>query len=466
MTTHHAVHGLASNPAAPAGVLLRLLALNDDWIAYRLSWRANLPDEVAEAMLTHPDRRVRQRLAESANADPELRARLLDGPASDALVVAHGPQPYRTVVPPLPDWAYERLLNHERSTVRYETLHSPSVPEHVLVPFAGHTHPPFREIACRRVWHALTDDVRAALLGDEDPAVRRAAALHVMADDEGRTTELLEALADSWQFQEVVERGRLGRAVAERLLAEGKALAPLARNPAFPADLASRLAGHDDPAVRLAVSARPELSEEERAAIDWEVGPEDRLGTLRWVWDARTDTEVLRRCATSAHTWLRRSAAVCPELPEDCVRLLAGDGDFAVRLLLAEFHPQAPPELLLDLYLHGSHRAVAMLTVKERFPAAGLAARFAGSPDPRARALAVRDPEATPELVERLSRDPDTGVREAAARDPRLPVRRVVELLEDPEAGSAAATHPALPVAEMVALLDRAGVPATVEHRP
>lgn len=459
MTTHHAVAGLAGNRAAPVGVLLRLLALNDDRITYRLSWRETLPDEVAEAMLTHPDRRVRARLAESGAADPELRARLLDGPASDAVVVAHGPMLYRETAPPLPDRAYERLLNHERRNVQWEAVNSPSVPEHVLVPLAGHALPAFREAACRRVWHALTDDVRAALLIDADPAVSRAAALHVMPDDERRTAELIEVLPDGWEFEQVVERGRLGRAVAERLLSEGRSLVLLARNPTFPADLASRLADHDEPAVRLAVSARPELTEEERAAIDWEVGPEDRLDTLRWVWDARNDTEVLRRCATSAHTWLRRSAAVCPRLPDDCVELLAADADFAVRLLLAEFHPLAPPELLLDLYLHGTHRAVAMLTARPRFPAAGLAARFAEATDPRARALAVRDPAATPELLERLSRDPDDGVRETAARDPRLPVRRVVELLEDPRAGSAAAVNPVLPVAEMVALLDRGGVP-------
>lgn len=92
---HHAVDGLASNPAAPADVLLRVLALDDgnNWIARRLSWRASLPDSVAEAMLHHPHRRVRALLAESAAVDPELRARLLDGPASDAILVAVGPTP-------------------------------------------------------------------------------------------------------------------------------------------------------------------------------------------------------------------------------------------------------------------------------------------------------------------------------------------------------------------------------------
>lgn len=459
MTTHQILEALAGNPAAPAGVLLRLLALDDHSIRSRLSWRETFPDEVAEAMLTHPDRRVRLALAQSWTVDPDLRARLLDGPVSDAFAVACGPMPYRMVVPPLPDWAYERLLTHERDMVRYETLDAAGVPDHVLVPLAGHPDSMFRAAACRRVWHALPDDVRAALLDDPDPGVRRAASLWVVHEDEERTAELAQAFAGDWQLTEVVERGRLGQALAERLLAEGKWLAWLARNPTLPADLATRLAHHEDPAVRLAVSARPELSEEERTAIDWEVGPEDRLDTLRWVWDARADPDVLRRCATSAHPWLRRSAAVCRELPDDCVELLAGDEDFAVRLLLAERNPKAPAELLLDLYLDGTHRAVGMLLGRPRFPAAGLAARFGEAADPRARALAVRDPEATPELLERLSRDPEARVRADVARDARLSVGRVVELLADPDVAWAAAGNPVLPVAEMTALLDAAGVP-------
>ncbi|MGW8455902.1 hypothetical protein ACWGLO_30860 [Streptomyces niveus] len=459
MTNHQMLNALAGNPAAPAGVLLRLLALDDHSIRHRLSYRESFPDEVAEAMLGHSDSRVRRVLAASWTIAPELRARLLDGPASDAYAVASGPMPYGMAVPPLPDRAYERLLTHERGMVRYETLNAAGVPDHVLVPLAGHPDPLFRLAACRRVWHALTDGVRAALLDDADPSVRRAAALWVVHEDEERTAELVDAYAGDWQLSEVVERGRLGPDLAERLLAGGTWLAHLARNPTLPAALASRLAHHEDPAVRLAVSARPELSEEQRAAIGWEIGPEDRLDTLRWVWDARADQDVLRRCATSAHPWLRRSAAVCRELPKDCVELLAGDEDFAVRLLLAERHPQAPAELLLDLYLHGTHRAVGMLVGRPQFPAAGLAARFGEAADPRARALAVRDPEATPALLERLSRDPDADVRATVALDARLPVARVVELLADPDVASAAAGNPALPVAEMTALLDAAGVP-------
>ncbi|MEU2286926.1 hypothetical protein ABZ614_34220 [Streptomyces sp. NPDC013178] len=462
MTAHDAVTGLASNAAAPAEVLLRLLNMEYDWLTVaRLTWRSSLPEEVAHALLTHPNRRVRAALADSAGADPELRARLLDGPESDAILVAVGPTPFRATAPPLPDRAYERLLSHDNVNVRYETAASPSVPDHVLLPLATHEDPRFREAACRRVWGELTPEVREALLDDSDPKVRTYAALQVMEHDEERTAWLVETRAEHVWFPEVVAYGRLARSVAERLLADGDGthLARLVGNPAFPADLAAPLARHEDPAVRLAVSARPELTEEERAAIDWTVGPQDRLDTLLWVWRARADEEMLRRCATSAHTWLRRSAAVCPGLPDDCVELLADDEDFAVRLLLAERHPKAPPELLLDLYLHGAHRAVGMLTARPQFPSAGLAQRCADAGDPRERALALRDPAATPELVERLSRDESANVRSAAARDPRLPLPRLLELLDDPEAGSSAAANPSLPAAEMTALLDRAGVP-------
>ncbi|WP_426567817.1 hypothetical protein [Streptomyces canus] len=460
MTARDAVPGLAANTAAPAAVLLRLLKLEDDWtVVTRLTYRTSLPDEVAEAMVTHPDRRVRSALAESAHADPELRARLLDGPASDAILVACGPNPYGMTAPPLPDHAYERLLTHERAHIRHETADAPSTPAHVLLPLATHEDPRLRVAACRRVWDALTREVREALLDDEDPQVRTYAALQVMEHDAQRTAWLVEAsTANLWRM-EILAYGKLERPLAERLLAEGRHLDRLVSNPSFPADLAAGLAGHEDPAVRLAVSARPELSEEERAAIDWKLAPEDRLETLLWVWRAREDADVLRRCARSAHAWLRRSAAVCPGLPDDCVELLADDEDFAVRLLLAERHPKAPPELLLDLYLHGTHRAVSMLVYRPGFPSAGLAARCADAADPRERALALRDPAATGELVERLSRDDDARVRFAAACDPRLPLPRLLELLDDPHVSSSAAANPTLPVAEMTALLDRAGVP-------
>ncbi|MFJ3723626.1 hypothetical protein ACIPYQ_13790 [Streptomyces sp. NPDC090045] len=460
---------LAWNRAAPADVLLRLLGHEDEWVRRAVAQRGVLPQEVIEAVLVHPDRRVRIAFAGNGNADPDQRARLLDDPDPALhLTLAQGPTAYRRSVPPLPDRAYERLLDHPKALVRSELVTWGRPPAHVLAGLADHEDPMYRQAACR-AWDRLADGTRERLLHDEDPDVRQAAALRVCHEDEERTTWLVGRLGDGWQVGEVLASGRLTRELAERVVAEGERLAAIASNPSLPPDLVARLAVDPDPRVRLQVSARPELSESERAAIDYTVGAEDRLPTLDWVWERREDAAFLRRCARSPHTWLRRSAAVCPGLPADAVERLAQDEDFAVRLLLAEFHPEPPPELLLDLYLNGTHRAVGMLVVRPGFPAAGLAARLGDSPDPSARRLALRDPGLQPELLDRLGRDPQT--RADAARDPRLPVARIRELLADPdpeaaEAARAAAGNPALPAEDMRRMLDRAGVPEIQVNDP
>ncbi|MFF4427573.1 hypothetical protein ACFYZ4_00200 [Streptomyces sp. NPDC001513] len=454
------LQGLVGNKAAPADVLLRLLGHEDERVRRAVARRAVLPQEVIEAVLVHPDRGVRATFAENAGADPDQRARLVDDPhPSVPLHLAMGPMAYRQRVAPLPDWAYERLLNHPKALVRQELIAWGGTPAHILAGLADHGEPLFRRAACR-AWDRLPDEARERLLHDEDPDVRQAAALQACHEDEERTTWLVDRPAGAWQLGEVLARGRLTRELAERVIAEGERLAAIACNPSLPRDLVARLAVDPDPLVRLHVSARPELSESERAAIDYTVGAEDRLPVLDWVWERREDAVLLRECARSPHTWLRRSAAICPGLPSDAVELLAQDEDFAVRLLLAEFHPEPPPELLLDLYLHGTHRAVGMLVVRPGFPTAGLAARFGDSADPDRRRLALHDPGLEPELLDRLSRDPET--RAYAARDPRLPVTRIRELLADPDpeamtAALAAAANPALPADDMRRLLDRAG---------
>jgi len=453
-----AVRALSWNPATPGSVLLRLLKLDHRDVRRAVTQRAGLPPEVVDAILADPDHRLRQDFADSAAADPAQRARLVDDPHPKVLLaLAIGPTPYRGRVQPLPDWAYERLLKNPDERIRRETVVSYLVPVRVLAGLADHPDSALRTAACR-AWKELPDATRELLLRDDDLKVRQAAATQVCREDAERTAWLVESLGGSYLVNDVLRTGRLSRELAEQLVAQPRPV-PVAANPSLPPDLVRRLAVDPDPYIRLVVSARPELTETERAAIDYTVEPEARLDTLDWVWDAREDVEVLRRCATSAHTWLRRSAAVCPALPPDMVELLAQDEDFAVRLLLCEFHPEPPPELLLDLYLHGTHRAVAMLIAKPGFPSAGMAARFLDSPDPDHRRLALRDPALTPEDLDRLSRD--GGPRGLAARDPRLPLARIRELLADPDLVGSVAGNPALPAEEMHRLLDTAGVPAS-----
>ncbi|MCX4822602.1 hypothetical protein OG883_22420 [Streptomyces sp. NBC_01142] len=459
-----ALSGIASNPSTPAPLLLRLLAFEDRDILHAVARRADLPDEVVDAIVAHPTAHVRGTFAQSVLGDPVQRARLAHDPTGSVrFALAAGPMPYGKPKP-LPDWAYERLLADERPQVVYEALGSATISPRFLAGLADHTSPGFRYWACRRTWHLLPEETRRALLRDEDPDVRRAASLHVYEEDEQLTGELVEALDGEGELGDVLRRGRLSRDVAEQALRKRTRLPDLAANPSLPADLVALLATDENPRVRLAVSARPELTEEERAAIDYEVGPEDRLGTLDWVWRAREDLDVLRRCVTSAHPWLRRSAAVSPHVPPDLVQLLASDEDFAVRLLLCEYHPEPPPELLLDVYVHGEHRAREMLIVRPGFPKAGLAAIFADHPEPWRRSRALYDPGASAELVDRLSREEVASVRRSAARDPRLSVERIRELLSDPEAAAGAGGNPSLPVEDMLRLLDEAGVPASVAY--
>ncbi|MFF3561321.1 hypothetical protein ACFYXS_14890 [Streptomyces sp. NPDC002574] len=453
---HEAVlAALSWNPSAPGSVLLRLLACDRRRVRRNVAERRDLPEAVVDAILADPDPSLRMEFAGSARADPAQRARLLDDPSWKVVMsLAMGPVLYRGRAEPLPDWVYERLLAHPEPRVRHETVTSSPVPAHLLARLADHTDGRLRQAACR-AWDILPGATQDALLDDPDPQVRHAAALRVCHRDAERTTWPAEELADPWAG-EALGFGLLSRELAERMVAERPA--SVAPNPSLPPDLVRQLATHPDPYVRLLVSARRELTERERAAIDYTVDPEARLGTLGWVWAARDNPDVLRQCATSAHTWLRRSAAVCPELAPELVELLAQDDDFAVRLLLCEFHPEAPPELLLDLYLEQTHRAVEMLVNNPLFPAAGLAARFATAEDHRQRRLALRDPGLTAESLEAFTRDPEC--RWEAARDPRLPLPRLRELLADPDMTSSAAGNPGLPAEDMHRLLDAAGVPA------
>ncbi len=448
---------LAGNRAAPDEVLLRLLTAPDEAVTREVARRTHLSQAVAEAVLTHPDPAVRKAFAANPYADPEQRARLIDDPSARvhlALGMGALPDGYAPVRP-LPDHVYQRLLAHEQPLVRMETLQSPILPPRVLAGLAEHEDPAFRQAACR-AWELLTPTAREALFHDEDPEVRHAALLAVPHPDPAQTAQLLAELGGHWKLSGLLARADLSPELAERLMADPEHHGELAGNPTLPAHLFPVLAASADDRVRLVLSGRPELTEAERLRIAPLITADQRLAPLSWVLEGRDDPELLRRCATSGHVWLRRSAAACPELPADLVGPLARDEDFAVRLLLAENHPRAPAELLLDLYLTGTHRAVDVLVRHPGFPVRGLAARFAGDEDPVRRRLALLDPDLSTQQLEGLSRAPGTVAQ--AAADPRFPLPSLRRLLADPATASAAAVNPALPVADMLGLLDRAGL--------
>ncbi|MFI8191637.1 Mucin-2 [Streptomyces sp. NPDC085946] len=457
-----ALDGIAANPALPAPLLLRLIAFDGGGHGppFQALHRPGLPEPAVAAVLTHPVVDARVRFATSGQAEPEQRARLANDPSPKVrAALAYGPEwthDPRTKVRPLPDAVCGRLLADPEPSVRSALLESPHLAPSFLASLVRHADPAARRAALR-VWDDLTADGRTTLLDDPDPGVRRAAALCGCPHDARLTAALLREPAT---LPGALRRGLLDRADAERFLAEGVHLAELAGNPSLPADLVDRLAADPDDEVRLAVSLRPELTEAQRAAIDFTVAPYAR-GDVDWVAAGIADQDVLRRAATSAHSLLRRAAARSPHLPPGLLRLLAEDTDDLVRTHLAVHHPDTPEEVLMSVYARlGGTFSAWMATGHPRFPREGLAARYADHPDGIYRQLAVRDPAAGPELIERLSHDPDVRTRQAATRDPRLPLARLVEALAVPELAHSAGANPALPPREMAAVMEEAGVPA------
>ncbi|WP_030545592.1 hypothetical protein [Streptomyces exfoliatus] len=456
-----ALDGVAGNRALPAELLLRLLASDGGGFGppRRALQRTGLPETAIAVILAHPIPGARAEFAMSAGAEPAQRGRLVDDSSPRVrTALAYGPEVYdpRTEVAPLPDAVCARLLDDTEPSVRAALLDSPHLAPSFVVSLATHHDPAARRRAVR-AWETLPPGDRSALLADPDPEVRRAAALRECRRDARLTAELLR---DPRSAAEAQRRGLLHRADAERCVAERTHLAALAENPSLPADLVERLAVDADEAVRLTVSLRPELDETWRMAIDFTTEANSR-GDVEWVRDGLADTQVLRRAVTSAHPLLRRAAAQSPHLPPDLLSLLARTEDPLVDEFLGRRHPDTPEEVLLRVFARfGATFSAWIAETHPRFPREGLAARYADHPDGHYRRLAVRDPAATPVLIERLSHDPAVWTRQAAARDPRLPLARLREALYIPELASSAGANPALPEDEMAAVLDRAGVPA------
>jgi hypothetical protein len=457
------VKGIVNNPAAPPDVQLRLLADEASDVWDFLAWQS-LPDEVIDAIVEHPDRRIRSAFAGNGIVPGEARARLVDDPDPGVrLALAAGPNWFRIESPALPDWAQLRLINDAHPRVSAEALDAPTTSLSVLASLAGDEDPRKRRAACR-AWESLGSAMRGRLRVDSDESVRTAAARMASTQDRDASEAYLIATQGQppWTRGRVLRRAMLHRSTAERLAREGSAAerAAVAANPNVPLEIVRPLADDPEHAVRLMIASRPDLSERERAAIDYHIAPEDRLDPLPWVLEA-TDPELLRDCARSANILIRRSAAYNKHLPQDAIELLSADEDFPVRILLCENQPSVDGEVVLDTFLRWDSVVSAALQNHPNFPRDQLARRFTDDPDAHKRWLIYQDPNAPAEAVLRLSHDPDVGVRRSIATHRNLPLARLLELVEDPDVRTVerAAANPGLPTDVMHRLLDAAGIP-------
>ncbi|MGW3916258.1 hypothetical protein ACWEBX_32795 [Streptomyces sp. NPDC005070] len=504
--------GLALNPSVSASILLRLLADGPPAVQMVLCRDRVLPDAVVDAVIEHPDAYARSFFARNPHVDPAQRVRLLDDP--EWFVRAHLAEGPRVAFParprPLPDEAVVRMI----STYEDGLLGGPFYQQ---ISTGLRRSMPTHPIAKVRrwgvgMWASLSSDLRAALLTDPDDGVREEAWRHARLQDPAWVESALPDRPCHARTDMLLHRA-LSRAVVDSVLAtsvdtEDKAM--IAVNPTLPPDVVVLLAADPDPEirgriarradlrpaerralvadpdpdvrtrvayradlvpaecralatdrdpnVRLAVSVHPQLSEEERTRIDYEV-PLDHAFVFHPTPQTPQDPEAVRRNALSNHPLLRRQAARNHLLPPDLVARLAGDDDLGVRVLLAQNHPDAPAPLLLRSFLEYTGPERSHLTTRPNFPTSGLTA-FADHEDPAVRALAARDPGTGSAAIERLSQDPDRAVRAAATRHPNLPQSRLAELLDDEDLAHAAAANPALDPDTARRLVETNGRPA------
>jgi hypothetical protein len=468
----------------------------------RPAWRTlceerELPVEVIEAVIAHPERAVRAGFARNRHVDPAQRGRLVEDPDSFVrAALAGGPRGAVTRPRPLPDDVLERLMTGQdapgpgftvtAAEIAQELEASGQIPQSFRRAMPTHHNSRLRAQAAG-LWLFLTPGQRQALLADPDPAVRAQAEDHNrMLDPHAVEADLPER--DCHYRSMLLVNYAISATVAERCLAERRDLWALAHNPNTPYEFVERLANDPDPAVRERVASRcdlqpgllaslaedpddrvrtrallhtPPRTEPQRRMIDTVIGrTADQIGHVRERIDPPS-ADWFAACAVSGHPLLRRVAATYPQLPVDLADRLARDPDLHVRHLLAYNHPFAPPQLLLEAFIAGPRQRSYLLT-DPRLPRTGLA-DLLDHADPEVRTLAAADTTLPQPPLAQLA-DPDPRVRDAAAANPLLPAGRLDALLSDPEHARAAARNPRLEPERLHDLLDQARVPRELSN--
>lgn len=213
-------------------------------------------------------------------------------------------------------------------------------------------------------WHDLTQEAGASLARHPDRRIRRQLAqnpslsldaLAILGRDADRFVRML-AVESAAQRDRTLHRElapeRYGPGPADRAaLAPQPPDAPLTEDEAralvtnpdrlvrahaawderVPQAIALELAEDPDDQVRLYLSMRRDLSEQQCTAIAYIV-PSGYHQVPAWLTELRADPQAVAEYAHSLHVLIRRSVAMARHLPTETAALLADDDDFSRRM--------------------------------------------------------------------------------------------------------------------------------------
>ncbi|MDT7785184.1 MAG: hypothetical protein QOF58_3603 [Pseudonocardiales bacterium] len=482
--------GLATNPAAPLPMLLRLAdhqRHGSPALSCALLGRAHLPPALARALAGHPETEVRRRLAAHPSTSEEIRCAM--GRDSEPIVRAEVaawpgswvdlPRTRPVTAALLPVAVYRRLAADSMSSVRAAVGKNRHVPQVVRAVLAGDADPEVRRCAAL---YGLPPAVLHQLMGDTDRAVRQAAlmAAAVHAPEVTVSAELAAIFRkDSAHYrQATVELVELTPSLLAHLLASPDLHEALARNPSLPpeqmrtflddAGLCAALAGNrclpvplleelvttEDPEVHRELLRRVELPDGLRRRLIAASEDDEPLPMAASLLPDHASLEERLSYLDHPNPAFRRTLAISPDLPKDAVRCLAEDPDFVTRLLICERHSDIPSATLVDLVERWHGHSRGDLLRHPRLPAEALLGH-ATSDSPQDREAIASRPDLPPELALRLLADPVASVRRTAAGNPNLSYDRLHQLLTDPDPllREGAASNPVLPVEDMEQLL-------------
>lgn len=396
----HVLCGLAANPALPAELVDRLIAVADDDIAVGLVAREDLSHAQAVALAARvPASGVQLAYAgllAAADVDPvtqpHVALALLDERAGT------------------PEWARrfaaDPVLEH-----REKLAACPDLPTDVRETLAA--DPDVRVVTELALWTTL--DMAARLASHPHAEVRRA-----VAANEATPPDVLAALISE------------GLPPARRCLVCDREAPPFVHEPQCP-----RPDCELPPGASCDGSHESAMHEIQEAALrnpgtptEAVVGFVDHPSVLlRWTLAARPGlpTEVYRRLAADPVPGVRADLAGNPAIDAVLMRTLADDRGHDVRRRLA-----GNPKVPLDVLVHLADDTKIGATLLPRIAVAspGEVRQLAQSPNPAVRMLVAQRRDLPPEIRDALADDPDAKVTKSVAPHPGLAEARLRTMVD------------------------------------